>query len=57
MWNIPLSIEPVFAFAALAQSQLALLRALIIGKRANLDPQTIKKMLPPFLSASHYVLS
>jgi len=56
MWNIPLSIEPVFAFAALAQSQLTLLRALIIGKRAALEPQAIKQMLPPFISASHYVL-
>ena len=56
MWNIPMSIEPVFAFAALAESQVALLRALIIGKRAALDPQSIKKMLPPFISASHYVL-
>ncbi|MBT5237245.1 hypothetical protein HOL63_02645 [Candidatus Peregrinibacteria bacterium] len=56
MWNIPMSIEPVFAFAALAESQVALLRALVIGKRAALDPQSIKKMLPPFISASHYVL-
>ena len=57
MWNIPLSIEPLFAFAALAHMQLKLLRALIIGKRAGLSPQEIKQMLPPFLSASHYVLS
>ncbi len=56
LWNVPLSIEPVFAFAALAKSQLALLRALIIGKRAALEPQDIKQMLPPFISASHYVL-
>lgn len=57
MWNVPLSIEPVFAFAAIGASQLRLLRALIIGKRAGLSPQQIKEMLPPFLSASHYVLS
>lgn len=57
MWNIPLSIEPVFAFAALALSQIRLLRVLLIGKRANMSPQEIKHMLPPFLSASHYVLS
>lgn len=56
MWNIPLSIEPVFAFAALAQSQMRLLRVLLIGKRAGMSPQDIKHMLPPFLSASHYVL-
>ncbi|MDP7477031.1 MAG: V-type ATPase subunit [Candidatus Peribacteraceae bacterium] len=57
MWNVPLSIEPLFAFAALAHSQLKLLRALTIGKRAGLSPQEIKQMLPPFLSASHYILS
>lgn len=56
MWNIPLSIEPVFAFAALAQSQMKLLRVLLIGKRATMTPQEIKQMLPPFISASHYVL-
>lgn len=57
MWNVPLSIEPVFAFAALAQSQLKLIRAIAIGKRAGLSPQQIKSMLPPFLSTAHYVLS
>lgn len=56
MWNIPLSVEPVFAFAAIALSQIKLLRVLLIGKRANMSPQEIKLMLPPFLSASHYVL-
>lgn len=56
MWNIPLSIEPVFAFAALAQSHMRLLRVLLIGKRAGFSPQEIKLMLPPFLSASHYVV-
>lgn len=57
MWNVPLSIEPLFAFAALGSSQIKLIRALTIGKRASLSPQEIKDMLPPFLSASHYVLS
>lgn len=57
MWNVPMSIEPVFAFAALTLSQIKLLRVLLIGKRANLGPQDIKHMLPPYLSASHYVLS
>ena len=56
MWNVPLSIEPLFAFAALAHAQLKLLRALTIGKRAGLSPQEIKSMLPPFISATHYVL-
>jgi len=56
MWNIPLSIEPVFAFAALALSHLRLLRVLLMGKRNGLSPQEIKKLLPPFVSASHYVI-
>lgn len=55
MWNMALSIEPVFAFAALTESQLKLLRTLLIGKRANMSPQEIKHVLPPFLSASHYI--
>lgn len=55
MWNVPMSIEPVFAFTALAKMQLKLIRVLVIGKRAGMSPQEIKQMLPPFLSASHYV--
>ena len=54
LWNEPLKLEPVFAFAATALTQLALLRALLIGKRAQLSPQEIKRLLPPFLTASHY---
>jgi vacuolar-type H+-ATPase subunit C/Vma6 len=56
MWNVPLSIEPLFAFASLTLSQLAVLRTLLIGKRNGLHPQEIKELLPPFLSASHYLL-
>ena len=56
LWNVPLSIEPLFAFAALGSSQLKLIRAIVIGKRAGLSPQEIKSMLPPFIPASHYVL-
>lgn len=56
LWNIPLSVEPLFAFAALTLSQLRLLRVLLIGKRSGLSPQEIKKILPPFIPASHYVL-
>tara|TARA_Y100000310_G_C20653578_1_gene800792 strand:+ start:1009 stop:2019 length:1011 start_codon:yes stop_codon:yes gene_type:complete len=55
MWNVPLSIEPVFAFAAIAITQLKLLRMILIGKRNNLSPQDIKKALPPFLSSAHYL--
>lgn len=56
LWNIPLSIEPLFAFAALTISQLRLLRSLLIAKRAGFSPQETKQMLPPFLSAAHYAL-
>lgn len=56
MWNTILSIESLFAFAATALAQIRLLRAITIGKRNNLAPQQIKQILPPFLSASHYVL-
>jgi hypothetical protein len=55
MWNVPLSIEPTFAFAAIGISQLKLLRMILIGKRNGLSPQDIKKALPPFLSATHFV--
>ncbi|PIR52934.1 hypothetical protein COU76_04120 [Candidatus Peregrinibacteria bacterium CG10_big_fil_rev_8_21_14_0_10_49_10] len=55
MWNVPLSIEPVFAFAAIAITQLKLLRMVLIGKRNGLSPQDIKQALPPFLSAAHYL--
>lgn len=56
MWNVPLSIEPLFAFAAIAFSQLKLIRAILIGKRNELSPQEVKALTPPFLSASHYIL-
>lgn len=56
LWNVPLSVEPLFAFAALTLSQLKLLRVLLIGKRSGLTPQEIKKILPPFIPATHYVL-
>lgn len=54
MWNVPVSIEPAFAFAATALSQLKVLRMILIGKRNGLSPQEIKAALPPFLSSSHY---
>lgn len=56
LWNVPLTVEPLFAFAALTLSQLRLLRVLLIGKRSGLSPQEIKKILPPFIPATHYVL-
>lgn len=56
MWNIPLSPEPLFAFATLAFAQVNLLRTILLAKRANFSPQEIKRVLPPFLPATHYVL-
>jgi vacuolar-type H+-ATPase subunit C/Vma6 len=50
----PLTIEPIFAFAAIAQSQLKLLRTILVGVSAGLSPSELKKLLPPFLSASPY---
>lgn len=54
MWAVPMSVEPVFAFAAIALSHIALIRGIGIGKRAGLSPQDIKKVLPPFISASPF---
>jgi V/A-type H+/Na+-transporting ATPase subunit C len=54
MWNIPLRIEPLFAFAALALLQLRVLRVIVIGKRNGLSPQDIKAILPPFVPSTHY---
>ena len=57
MWNVPLTIEPLFAFAAIAMSNLTLLRSILIGKLNDLSPQEIKQISPPFIPATHYVLS
>lgn len=57
MWNIPLSIEPLFAFAAIASSNVFLMRTILIGKGNELSPQEVKSILPPFISASYYVTS
>jgi len=54
MWNVPLSIEPLFAFAAIALSNITLIRTVLIGKDSGFSPQEIKKMLPPFIAATHY---
>ena len=56
MWNVPLSIEPLFAFASIAMTQLSLIRVILISKRNGLSPQETKALLPPFLSASHYLI-
>ena len=43
MWNVPLSIEPVFAFAALVLNHLRVLRVILIGKK-------LKQCYRPLLS-------
>jgi len=55
MWTVPLTVEPVFAFAAMVIADVRLIRAMLIGKRNQLTPQEIKSILPPFIPASHYV--
>ncbi len=55
MWNIPMSIEPLFAFAAIALSNIFLMRTVLIGKANDLSPQEIKKILPPFIPSTHFL--
>jgi len=54
MWNVPLSIDPLFAFAAITNNQLKLIRTILIAKRSELTPQETKQSLPPFLTASNF---
>jgi len=56
MWNIPMSIEPLFAFAAIALSDIFLMRTVLIGKANDLAPQEIKKILPPFIPSTHFLV-
>ena len=55
MWNRPLSIDPLFAFAAIGHNHLTVVRTILIGKRNELSPQEIKKIMPPFIPALHYL--
>ncbi|PIR48328.1 hypothetical protein COU80_05150 [Candidatus Peregrinibacteria bacterium CG10_big_fil_rev_8_21_14_0_10_55_24] len=55
MWNVPLSIEPLFAFAAMTLSHLRLVRTILIAKANAIGPQEIKRMLPPFISATRFL--
>ncbi len=50
-----LTIDPIFAFAAITQSQLKLLRTILVGKSAHLTKEELQRLLPPFLSASPFV--
>lgn len=54
MRDYVLSIEPIFAFAAVALSQLKLLRTIIVGKSTHLSAEEIRKLLPPYLSTSPF---
>lgn len=54
MWTVPLTVEPVFAFAAMVMAHIRLLRAIAIGKRNKLSPQEIKQILPPFIPSTHF---
>ncbi|UPA22720.1 V-type ATPase subunit [Candidatus Peribacteria bacterium] len=50
-----LTLDPIFAFAAIAQSQMKLLRTILVGKSAHLSKDELQRLLPPFLSASPFV--
>ena len=54
MRSAALTLEPIFAFGAIAQSQLKLLRTILVGKSAHLSVDELRRLLPPFLSASPY---
>jgi vacuolar-type H+-ATPase subunit C/Vma6 len=49
-----LTVDPIFAFAAIYQSQLRLLRTVLVAKSAGLSAEEAHKLLPPFLSASPF---
>lgn len=50
-----LSMEAVFAFAIIMQSQIRVLRTIAIGKSMKLKAEEITQLLPPFFSASPFV--
>lgn len=54
MWTVPLTVEPIFAFAAMVMAHVRLLRAIGIGKRNKLSPQQVKQILPPFIPSTHF---
>ncbi len=55
MRDCVLTIEPLFAFAAVAQSQFKVLRTVVVGKLARLSVADVRRMLPPFLSTSPFI--
>ncbi len=52
MRSIPLSVEPIFAYGVMALSQILMIRTILIGKAAHLEPAEIAAMLPPVYSTS-----
>lgn len=52
MRAVPLSIEPLVAFAIIALSHILLVRTILIGKAAHLSAEDIATLLPPFFSTS-----
>jgi hypothetical protein len=52
MRGVPLSVEPIFAYAIMALSQILMIRTVLIGKSAGLNAEEISKMLPPVFSTS-----
>lgn len=52
MRGVPLSVEPIFAYAVMALSQILMVRTILIGKAAGLTAEEISHMLPPIFSTS-----
>jgi len=52
MRSIPLSMEAIFAYATMAQSQIFMVRSILIGKDVGLNAQDISRLLPPVYSTS-----
>lgn len=50
----PLTIDPLFAFAAMAMSQMRLLRTVLVGKGADMAADDMRKLLPPLLSTAPF---
>ncbi len=53
MRGIPLGIEPIFAYAVMAISQIYLVRTILIGRSVGLSTQEIDQILPPFFSTAY----
>lgn len=54
MWGTPISIDIAFAFVVTALNHIAIVRTVFIGKKNDLTPVEIDRILPPFIPASIY---